>query len=145
MRTQILAAFVALALPEAAVQSGLVSSIAARATAAGGDTPFTISGSNPCRTVRIDYGDGTGQSHNITRLPVTVRHMYEVPGTYQVRVRGENGCGGEATTTVRIGTGAALRRFQGMDDNGDGQISRAEWQGSAQSFRLQPRLIQGLP
>jgi Ca2+-binding EF-hand superfamily protein len=136
MRTHILAAFVALALPEAAVQSGLVSSISTRPTAAGGDTSFTISGSNPCRAIRVDYGDGTGQTHNITRLPMTLRHVYEVPGTYQVRVRGENACGGEATTTVRIGTGSTVRRFQGMDDNGDGQISRAEWQGSAQSFRV---------
>ena len=29
----------------------------------------------------------------------------------------------------------AQMRFQGMDANGDGRISRAEWRGSAQSFR----------
>jgi Ca2+-binding EF-hand superfamily protein len=136
MRTHILAAFVALAVPVAAAQSGLVSNITARAGAAGADTAFTLNGSNPCPSVRVDYGDGTVQAHNITRLPVTLRHVYEVSGTYQVRARGENGCGGGATATVRIGTGAAIRRFQGMDDNGDGQISRAEWQGSAQSFRV---------
>jgi Ca2+-binding EF-hand superfamily protein len=136
MRTHILAAFVALALPEAAVQGGLISNITARSGAAGADTAFVLNGSNPCRSVRVDYGDGSVQAHDIERLPVTLRHVYEVPGTYQVRVRGENGCGGGATATVRIGTGIAIRRFQGMDRNGDGQISRAEWQGSAQSFRV---------
>ncbi len=31
---------------------------------------------------------------------------------------------------------AAQMRFRQMDTNGDGQISRAEWRGSAQSFRV---------
>src|SRR4030095_15728392 len=31
--------------------------------------------------------------------------------------------------------GQGEMRFRGMDRNGDGRISRAEWRGSAQSFR----------
>jgi len=36
----------------------------------------------------------------------------------------------------RQGNGSAGTRFEGMDRNGDGVITRAEWRGSAQSFRV---------
>ena len=38
-------------------------------------------------------------------------------------------------TSVEAQSQAAQMRFQAMDQNRDGQISRAEWQGNAQSFR----------
>jgi Ca2+-binding EF-hand superfamily protein len=40
-----------------------------------------------------------------------------------------------ATFAAAQGT-QAQRRFSGMDRNGDGVITRAEWRGSAQSFRV---------
>lgn len=37
----------------------------------------------------------------------------------------------------RVGTSGAHMRFQGLDKNNDGVITRAEWRGNDQSFRNQ--------
>jgi Ca2+-binding EF-hand superfamily protein len=38
-------------------------------------------------------------------------------------------------SSLSVSAQSAAGRFQGMDQNGDGRISRAEWRGSEQSFR----------
>ena len=160
MRTKLIAATVfvvslpvamaAIGLPEQAQQRGRgsvsdVSSVIAPADTA---SEFTVSGRNPCGAVNIDYGDGQAITHPISALPVKISHTYARAGTYQVRARGMGNCDGEASMTVRVtaagargnagrgNTAGEAARFAGMDRNNDGIISRAEWNGSAQSFRV---------
>ena len=143
MRIEVVIAALALSVPAAAQQRGSISDVAGSAAAAGGATEFTVSGRNPCGAVNLDYGDGQAITHPIRALPVTISHTYARAGSYQVRARGMGNCDGEASMTVRVigpggrgNTGAAVSRFEGMDRNNDGTITRAEWNGSAQSFRV---------
>lgn len=54
-----------------------------------------------------------------------------VPGT------GLRWCGTATNTTAATaGSAPAQMRFNGMDRNGDGQIARNEWRGSARSFEV---------
>ena len=144
MRLQFLtAALMLAAVPLAAQQgTGVVSTVTAT-TGQNGDTVLTITGTNPCRAVQIDYGDGTQPvTHSIRSLPSAVTHAFPGNGVYQVRVRGVGVCGGEAVRSIRVGAGglrgrgrAGGFRFEGFDANEDGVIQRGEWRGSDQSFR----------
>ena len=149
MRIELLVAALALSLPAAAQQRGSINDIAGAAAVAGGETVFTVSGRNPCGAVNLDYGDGQAVTHPIRALPVTISHTYARAGNYQVRARGQGNCDGEASMTVRVtgggrgnetgggrGNASANMRFAGMDRDNDGTITRAEWNGSAQSFRV---------
>jgi Ca2+-binding EF-hand superfamily protein len=143
MRIDVLLALTSLTLAGVAQQRGAVASVSAVTGTAGAPTIFRVTGNNPCTTVRVDFGDGTNQVHSIQGLPAQIRHNYARPGTYQVRARGTGTCTGLAVMTVRVDTAGAGRsrgslpaRFSGMDRNGDGRISQAEWRGSAQSFRV---------
>ena len=143
MRSGILAAVMIMGAVPVAAQRGAVSTIAATSAEPGSAAVFTIRGSNPCGAVIVDFGDGTTVTPNVKVLPATVRHTYANPGVYQVRVRGTGTCAGTASATVQIGgvvndqdRAISQARFQGMDTNNDGRITRAEWRGSAQSFRV---------
>ena len=145
MRVALTAAILALAIPvpapAAADQRAGITGLTAAAAPAGSPTEFRITGENPCPTVRMAYGDGTVETRSIRSVPATVSHTYAQPGTYQVRVTGLGCCRGAADTTVRTavaGSGEPLdiQRFQAMDVNRDGRITRDEWRGSAQSFRV---------
>ncbi len=145
MRLQLLpAALMLAAVPLAAQQgTGVVSNVTT-SPGQNGETVFTITGTNPCRAVQIDYGDGsTPITHAVRALPAAVSHSFPRAGTYQVRARGTGVCAGEAMRSVRIGVGANQTRagaggmrFQGLDANGDGVIQRSEWRGSNQSFQV---------
>ena len=141
MRTEMIIALASLALAGAA-QRGTVGSVTAAIAPPGEATVLTVSGSNPCSSLRVEYGDGTVETHNIQSMPTNIRHTYPKPGTYQVRVRGTGNCAGVAAMTVRVTPDAAGNkgqmpvRYRAMDRNNDGQISRAEWRGSLQSFRV---------
>lgn len=144
MRTEVIAAVLALSLPVAGQQRGSVSEISASPAVVGAAMEFTVRGTNPCGTVSIDFGEGAAVIHPIRAVPATIRHTYARAGTYQVRARGTGNCEGEASATVRVAaavgqpgkTGAEALRFEAMDGNNDGVITRAEWRGSAQSFRV---------
>jgi Ca2+-binding EF-hand superfamily protein len=141
MRFELTVALLAAAVPIAAAQRGGVSAVSAAAAPAGSPTEFTITGNNPCSSVRVAYGDGAVETRIIRSVPATVTHTYAQPGTYQVRVTGLGTCVGAAATTVRTTTEGAAQplggiRFQAMDTNNDGRITRDEWRGSAQSFRV---------
>jgi len=132
------------AVPLAAQQgTGVVSNVAV-SSGQNGEMVFTITGTNPCRAVQIDYGDGsTPITHSVRALPAAVTHSFPRAGTYQVRARGTGVCAGEAMRSVRIGVGANQAgagaggmRFRGLDANGDGVIQRSEWRGSNQSFQV---------
>lgn len=141
MRIQLTAAAVVLALP-GIEQRGGVTSVTASQGSRKGVFVFTVSGQNPCNGVSIDFGDGTSDSQNIRGLPATFTHVYQRDGNYQARATGTRNCGGQAAARVSIGNvgginqGGGNIRFQGMDRNGDGRITRDEWRGSDQSFRV---------
>src|SRR6187399_1590307 len=123
MRLQLLpAALMLAAVPLAAQQgTGVVSNVTT-SPGQNGETVFTITGTNPCRAVQIDYGDGsTPITHSVRALPAAVTHSFPRAGTYQVRARGTGVCAGEAMRSVRIGVGANQAgaraggmRFQGL-------------------------------
>jgi hypothetical protein len=146
MRVALTAALLALTLPVpapvAADQRAGITGVAADPAPAGSPTEFTLTGENPCATVRMAYGDGTVETRIIRSVPATVSHTYARPGTYQVRATGLGGCRGVANTTVRTAAAGSqqgaleAQRFRAMDVNRDGRITRDEWRGSAQSFRV---------
>jgi hypothetical protein len=139
------------ATPQATARQGSVRGITASAPDEYGAVRFTVSGTNPCGAVEINFGDGMRTAtYPIRQLPVTVAHDYQRSGEFVVTVRGASACAGSATTRARVtavrpGTtapdwsvpqSASSSRFAGMDRNGDGIITRAEWRGSAQSFAV---------
>jgi hypothetical protein len=85
-------------------QRGVVNGLALDRTSAqvGATVSATITGSNPCGAVLVDWGDGTAVTHPIYQLPETRDHVYATPGRYRVSARGQGNCDGEATATVRI-------------------------------------------
>jgi Ca2+-binding EF-hand superfamily protein len=146
MRADVLAMVVFLALPTAG-QRGVVNGVSVNPAAGGAAAPvaITVTGSNPCGAVRINYGDGHVVTHAIDGVPATINYRYSQPGTYQIRVEGMGNCDGEAATRIRLSLPGDTQpgvqrdqnpRFRGMDQNGDGVITRAEWRGSEQSFRV---------
>lgn len=133
---------------------GVVKSVTAAATGETGRFQFTVRGDNPCGAVYIDLGDGSEAiTFAIERLPYTVVREYEKAGTHRAIAKGMGNCIGEVTTEVTV---TAVRprparptppptppsrpapapaiRFADMDDNGNREISRTEWRGSARSF-----------
>jgi EF hand len=129
----------------AAAQRGVVSGIrvSTERVSAGAPVTMSITGSNPCGAVLVDQGDGTAVTHPIERVPTTIRYAYSQPGTYRITARGMGNCDGEAAATVTV-VGPLVQeqsserepvQLRGMDVDGDGVITRAEWRGSAQAFR----------
>jgi Ca2+-binding EF-hand superfamily protein len=141
MRVELTVALLAMTVPIAAAQRGGVKAVSAAVAPAGSPTEFTVSGTNPCSSVRVAYGDGAVETRVIRSVPATFSHTYSQPGTYQMRVTGLGSCIGTAAATVRTTTQGTTQpvtalRFQTMDTNNDGRITREEWRGSMQSFRV---------
>lgn len=146
MRVESLALAVLLVLPSAE-QRGVVSgvSVANSPVEAGGPVAITVTGTNPCGAVRLDYGDGTERiTHAITEIPTTIRYVYKQPGRYEIRAEGMGNCDGVASTSIQVTAerrplakedARQQMRFREMDDNRDGVITLAEWRGSARAFR----------
>lgn len=85
-------------------QRGVVNAINLTPTAARTGTTISVSvtGTNPCGAVFIDWGDGTAITHPIVDLPTTQTHAYASGGNYTVRARGMGNCDGDVTGSVRI-------------------------------------------
>ena len=144
MRTELVVALASLAIA-GVQQRGSVASVTAAIAPPGQATVLTVTGANPCGALTVDHGDGQIITHPIQSLPANVRHSYAKPGSYRVRVQGAGNCAGVAVMTVRVedvaedapgGRGTMQNRFRAMDRDGDGRITRAEWRGSLQSFRV---------
>lgn len=152
----LLATSIVLSMASAAAgqTSGSVTGITATRSPIEGGFRFTIQGSNPCTSVRMEFGDGTSHTYDIRSLPdsETIWHHYTRGGTFVVRAAGAGGCRGEASTRVSVNLPppdptpaptpqpaapppASTGRFPGMDRNGDRVVTRDEWLGSARSFR----------
>jgi hypothetical protein len=88
--------------PQRGVVSGIA--IAPNPVDSGIAVKATVTGSNPCGAVHIEWGDGSAESRTfpITSLPTVQTHTYRTGGTFTVRARGMGNCDGEASTTVRV-------------------------------------------
>ena len=77
--------------------------VAPRTVAEGGTVSVTVTGTNPCGAVRINYGDGGDAiTYAISALPVTQSHLYPRAGTYTLTAEGMGNCGGTPTTTLAV-------------------------------------------
>jgi RHS repeat-associated protein len=71
---------------------------------AGQTATITVTGTNPCTMLWMDFGDGNWWIAPITSLPFTTTHTWAAPGTYTVLARGYVSCGGEVTKGVTVGS-----------------------------------------
>ena len=87
-----------------AFAQGAATSVAVspRTIAEGGTASVTVTGTNPCGAVRINYGDGDAITYAITTLPVTQSHAYAKAGSYTITAEGMGNCGGAPTTTLTV-------------------------------------------
>ncbi len=85
-------------------QRGVVNAItlSPKAARTGSTISASVTGTNPCGAVFIDWGDGTAITHPIVDLPFNHTHAYAHGGAYTVRARGMGNCDGEVTAPVRI-------------------------------------------
>ena len=137
-----------------APQQGAVTSVTTTRDVVG-TVHFDIRGTNPCPAVHVDFGNGVSETYALQGLPdsKTVWYHFTRGGTFTVRITGTNGCRGEATTRVTIqlpdeptptpkpvpppnASRPENMRFTGMDRNRDGVVTRQEWEGTVQSFRV---------
>ena len=72
------------------------------------NAPLTVTatGTNPCGSVEINYGDGWVQTYALpqTGLPFTPQdpHVWTTGGTKTITVRGQGNCGGVVSTTIYV-------------------------------------------
>jgi Ca2+-binding EF-hand superfamily protein len=142
-----IATAIVLSLAFAPQPRGWVSSVTAAAGASVGTYQVSVRGNNPCGAVNLDFGDGTtAVTHAISQVPVTISHEYTRVGEYTIRARGMGNCDGDVFTRVNVtrvrssifnrNQNQDQNRFAEMDQNGDGIITRAEWRGTAEAFRV---------
>jgi hypothetical protein len=62
----------------------------------------TVTGTNPCGAVMMNYGDGTVIYYPISSLPVSLTHTWTAVGTKTVSASGMGNCSGSATTSVVV-------------------------------------------
>lgn len=73
-----------------------------RAPVVGNPVTVSVTGTNPCGAVFIDYGDGTAITYPITGLPVSKAHPFAQGGRYTITAKGMGNCDGEVTTAVEV-------------------------------------------
>ena len=75
--------------------------------ASGQAATVTVTGTNPCDMLWMDFGDGDWWIAPISGgLPHQISKTWTTPGTYTVLAKGFSSCTGQATTTVTV-TGEA--------------------------------------
>jgi len=81
-------------------------------------TPVTITlqGSGSCR-IGVDFGDGNSQDLN-GQLPLTVRHVYAVAGSYAIVATPAPSCGDRQTATLVVGDKPRVPRISGIEVTG---------------------------
>jgi uncharacterized repeat protein (TIGR01451 family) len=68
----------------------------------GSPVTFTVSGTTPCPSIQLNFGDGATTTVNATSLPVQQTHTYAAAGSFVAKAAGQGGCGGTATTVVTV-------------------------------------------
>jgi hypothetical protein len=90
-------------VPAAWAQGSATSvAVSPRTITEGGTVSVTVTGTNPCGAVRINYGDGDAITYAITGLPVTQSHVYRKAGNYTITGEGMGNCAGAPTTTLTV-------------------------------------------
>jgi uncharacterized repeat protein (TIGR01451 family) len=86
------------------VRNGTVQSLSASPASPNVASPvtFTVSGTTPCPSIRLAFGDGATATVNATSLPVQQTHAYAAAGSFTASADGQSGCGGHATTSVTV-------------------------------------------
>jgi hypothetical protein len=145
MRADVLAVVLFVTLPFGG-QRGAIDRVttSTQSVAVGGPVSITVTGTNPCGAVRLNYGDGTEAiTHPLTQVPATIQYTYQRPGNFEIRAEGMGNCDGVASTKVRVipqqsrtpDNPPSDTRFRAMDENNDGIVSLSEWRGTAREFR----------
>ncbi len=62
----------------------------------------TVSGTNPCTAVQINFGNGDVQTLPIAQLPHTIDYAWNTAGTYTVTATGQGSCSGTASRTFTV-------------------------------------------
>ena len=62
----------------------------------------TVSGTNPCGALQINFGDGNAPYLPISQLPYSIAYWWGTPGTYTISATGHANCSGTASTTVTV-------------------------------------------
>jgi hypothetical protein len=70
--------------------------------AVGQAATVTVSGTNPCGAVQINYGDGNAPFIPITGVPYSAAHVWWTPGTYTITASGQGNCRGQVSTTLVV-------------------------------------------
>jgi len=70
----------------------------------GQPTTITVSGSNGCGAVQIDYGDTTVITYPLSGLPFTQTHTYGTVGAKSITASGQGNCLGQAAATLTVNT-----------------------------------------
>src|SRR5688500_249588 len=68
--------------------------------AAGTTVLVTVTGTNPCAKVELNFGEGpilTGSG-----LPMSVSHKYRVAGSFTITATGRGNCSGQASLTLEV-------------------------------------------
>jgi hypothetical protein len=103
-------AILALATTTAAAQPrGVVTAIALEPnpTTVSTTVTATVTGTNPCGAVFIDWGDGTAVTYAITGLPAAQTHAYNRGGQYLVIAKGMGDCDGDTRRPIDVKPPAA--------------------------------------
>ena len=62
----------------------------------------TVTATDPCGAVHIDFGDGMAQTYPITVLPFNTQHTWTTSGAKTITATGQGNCTGQATLTVQV-------------------------------------------
>ena len=81
-------------------------SVSPNPVVAGNSATITITGTNPCTMLWVDFGDGDWWIQPTYTLPYQTTHTWTSSGTYTVMAKGFLTCGGEVTTSVTVNSSA---------------------------------------
>lgn len=63
---------------------------------------ITVTGTNPCGAVEINFGDGEVITYPITALPYSKTRVFPAAGSFTIAVKGQGNCGGQASTILEV-------------------------------------------
>ena len=68
----------------------------------GAPVTATVTGTNPCGAVFIDWGDGTAITYPISTVPAAQSYTYKAGGHFTVVAKGMGNCDGEVKTVIEV-------------------------------------------
>jgi RHS repeat-associated protein len=83
----------------------------------------TVTGVNPCGSIRLDYGDQTVTTYASTSLPATFTHTWANAGAVTVAASGQANCGGSVSTPVTVNAQSTQTLTVTRAGSGSGSIT----------------------